>query len=48
MLRALLKHRLYTKLSKCVFNRNEITFLRFIINQHNIQMKLTRIKTIIK
>ena len=32
ILRALLKHRFYIKLSKCAFNRDEITFLRFIIN----------------
>ena len=32
ILRALLKHRFYIKLSKCVFNRDEITFLKFIIN----------------
>ena len=31
-LRALLKHRLYIKLSKCAFNRDEITFLKFVIN----------------
>ena len=48
ILRALLKHRLYIKLSKCAFNRDEITFLRFIINQYNIQMKQTRIEIIIK
>ena len=48
MLRALLKYRFYTKLSKCVFNRNEINFLKFIINQRDIQIKSTRIKIIIK
>ena len=48
ILRALLKHRLYIKLSKCAFNRDEVTFLKFIINQHNIQIKQARIEIIIE
>ena len=36
ILRVLLKHRLYIKLSKYAFNRDEVTFLRFIINQRDI------------
>ena len=32
ILRTLLKHRFYIKLLKCAFNRDEITFLKFIIN----------------
>ena len=46
MLRALLKHRLYAKLFKCAFNRSEIIFLKFIVNQRDIQMKQSRIDAI--
>lgn len=46
VLRALLEHRLYTKFSKCAFNRSEVTFLGFIVNQRNIQIKQSRIKAI--
>ena len=46
ILRALLKYRLYAKLSKCVFNRAEITFLRFVIEKNDIQMKQSRIDII--
>ena len=43
ILRALLKHRLYAKLSKCAFNRSEIIFLNFVIDSQDIQMKQSRI-----
>ena len=46
VLRALLEHRLYAKLSKCAFNRNKITFLRFIVNQRGIQIEPSRIEAI--
>ena len=46
ILRVLLTHRLYVKLSKCVFNKSEIIFLRFVIDRHDIQMKQTRIEII--
>ena len=36
MLYALLKHRFYAKLLKCAFNRNEIIFLKLIINERDI------------
>ncbi len=39
ILRALLKYRLYVKLLKCTFNRNEVIFLRFVIKWRSIQMK---------
>ena len=48
ILRALLKYWFYIKLSKCAFNRDKVTFLKFIINQRNIQIKQTRIEIIIK
>ncbi len=35
----LLKYWLYVKLLKCTFNYNEVIFLRFMIEQRNIQMK---------
>ena len=46
ILRALLAHRLYAKLSKCAFNCIEISFLDFIINWCDIQMKQLRIDVI--
>lgn len=46
VLRALLEHRLYAKLSKCAFNRSEVTFLGFIVNQRGIQMEQSRIDAI--
>ena len=36
VLRALLEHCLYAKLSECAFNCSKITFLGFIVNQHGI------------
>ena len=48
MLYTLLKYRFYVKLLKYVFNRNEIIFLKFIINQHDIEIKLLYIEIIIK
>ena len=36
ILRALLRYRLYAKLSKCAFNRAKITFLRFVIEKNDI------------
>ncbi len=39
ILRALLKYRLYVKLLKCTFNRNDVIFLRFVIKWRSIQMK---------
>ena len=47
ILRALLKYRLYTKLSRYAFNRSEIIFLSFVIDKQNIQMKQSRIDTMI-
>ncbi len=46
ILRALLKYRLYVKLSKCTFNRDEVIFLRFMIKRRNIQMKQFHINAI--
>ena len=48
VLRALLEHRLYAKLSKCAFNRDEVTFLGFIVNRRGIQMEQSRIEAITK
>ena len=47
ILRVLLKHKLYAKLFKCTFNRNEIIFLNFVIDRNNIKIKQLRIKTIV-
>ena len=46
ILKILLTHRLYAKLFKCAFNRNEIIFLNFIINKNDIKMKQSRIDAI--
>ncbi len=46
ILRALLKYRLYVKLLKCTFNRNEVIFLRFVIKWRSIQMKQSYIDVI--
>ncbi len=46
VLRALLEYRLYAKLSKCAFNRSEVTFLGFVVNQRGIQMEQSRIDAI--
>ena len=46
ILRALFTHRLYAKLSKCAFNCIEVSFLDFIINRRDIQMKQLRIDVI--
>ena len=46
VLRALLKYRLYAKLSKCAFNRSEVTFLGFVVGRRSIQMKQSRIDAI--
>ena len=46
VLRALLEHRLYAKLSKCAFNRSKFTFLGFIVNQRGIQIEPSRIEAI--
>ena len=48
IIRALLTHSLYAKFSKCAFNLLKITFLDFIINRCNIQMKQSRIDVINK
>ena len=44
--RALLRYRFYAKLSKCAFNRAKMTFLRFVIEKNDIQMKQSRIDVI--
>ncbi len=46
ILRALLKYRLYVKLSKCTFNHNKVIFLRFMIKRRSIQMKQSHINAI--
>lgn len=46
VLKALLHHRLYAKLSKCAFNRKEVRFLGFIVGQNGIQMEPERITAI--
>ena len=46
ILRVLLAHRLYAKLSKCAFNYIEISFLDFIISRRDIQMKQSHIDVI--
>ena len=46
VLRALLEHRLYAKLSKCAFNRSEVTFLGFVVTPRGIQMEQSRIEAI--
>ena len=43
---ALLTHRLYAKLSKCVFNRSEIFFLEFVVRKYEIEIKQSRIEII--
>jgi len=48
MLRALLEYRLYAKLSKYVFNCDEIIFLDFVVEKQDIQIKQARIETIQK
>ena len=47
ILRVLLKYKLYAKLFKYTFNRNEITFLNFVINKNDIKIKQLRIKVIV-
>ena len=47
ILRVLLKYKLYAKLFKCAFNRNEIIFLNFVINKNDIKIKQSRVKVII-
>ena len=39
MLRALLKYKLYIKLSKYIFNYSKVTFFKFIINSDGIRIK---------
>ena len=46
VLRALLEHRLYAKLSKCAFNRSEVTFLGFVVGRDGIKMEQSRIEAI--
>ena len=46
ILRALLKHRFYAKLSKCAFNRSEVIFLNFVIDRDDIKMEQSRIEAI--
>ena len=46
ILRVLLKHRFYAKLSKCAFNRSEVTFLDFVVDRNGIKMKQSRIEAI--
>ncbi len=46
VLRALLEYRLYAKLSKCAFNRSEVTFLGFVVGRRGIQMEQSRIDAI--
>ena len=42
----LLKHKLYAKFNKCIFNCEKIIFFEFIITFQNIKIKKTRINTI--
>ena len=42
------KHKLYTKLSKCFFNVEEVEFLRFIMGSTEVKPDLDRILTIKK
>ena len=46
VLKALLAHRLYAKLSKCAFNRSEVTFLGFVVGKDGIKMEQSRIDAI--
>lgn len=46
VVRALLEHRLSAKLSKCAFNRTEVTFLGFIVGQDGIKMEQSRIDAV--
>jgi len=46
ILRTLLKHQLYIKLSKCTFNCSKVIFLNFVIEWRNIQMKWSCINVI--
>jgi len=43
---ALLKYWLYIKLSKCIFNRSKVIFLRFVIKWRSIQIKQSHINAI--
>ncbi len=45
-LKALLKARLYAKLSKCLFSVTRISFLGFILRDKGVEMEEDRISTI--
>ena len=46
VLKALIKARLYAKLSKCPFSVTRISFLRFILTDEGVEMKEDHISTI--
>ena len=46
VLKALLAYRLYAKLSKCAFNRTEVTFLGFVVGEEGVQMEQSRIEAV--
>src|SRR6266480_4261223 len=48
VLKCLQKYRLYVKLSKCTFEVDTVNFLSFVISLHEIQMKNSCIKVILK
>ena len=47
MLKTLLRYRLYVKLKKCEFNKEEVSFLSFVVERNGIQMKRSRIDAIV-
>ena len=48
ILKALLKYRLYVKLKKYIFNRQKVSFLSFVVKQHDIQIKKSRIDVVVE
>src|SRR5205809_7537339 len=48
VLECLHKYRLYIKINKCFFEINIINFLSFIMSLHDIQIKKSQIKIILK
>ncbi len=48
VLKRLKKHKMFVKLSKCVFDLEEIDYLKFIIEINDIRMNLAKIATIKK
>ena len=42
------KTEFYVKLSKCEFNKEEISFLGYVIDVHNVRIDNAKIKTIFK